>query len=87
MDCWKWTGIKDRNGYGRMYDVDAESSIRSHRYSYKIHIGLIPEGMSIAHKCDNRECANPLHLYAATHQENMKDRFDKTRWAGFKNAK
>jgi len=83
--CWNWTGYVNSHGYGKMYNIDSESFIYAHRYSYQLYIGEIPESLSVAHKCDNALCVNPNHLYAATHKENMADRFDKSRWEKFKN--
>ena len=48
--------------------------ILAHQVSYKIHYGDRPNGLMICHKCNNRKCVNPNHIYAGTSQDNHNDR-------------
>lgn len=43
-----------------------------HRVSYETFIGPIPKGLEIDHLCRVKVCANPEHLEAVTHQENVR---------------
>ncbi len=44
-----------------------------HRYLWEQINGKIPDGMYVLHKCNNRACINPEHLYLGTHAQNMRD--------------
>ncbi len=69
--CWGWKGHSRWDGYGRFRHL--RKAIFAHRYSYEMHYGPIPAGMSVMHSCDNPICTNPKHLRVGTHLENMKD--------------
>ncbi len=57
------------------------------RYNYEKKYGKIPNGLWVLHKCDNRKCINPEHLFLGTMQDNTKDMTQKGRAAkGEKNG-
>ena len=81
-NCWEWTGAT-YNGYGKTTigsRIDnSRKTITVHRLSYELNNGTIPQGMFVCHKCDNRKCINPDHLFVGTRQDNVDDRESKNR--------
>lgn len=78
-DCWEWMGAL-RNGYG-VLNV-AYKVVYAHRFSYELHFGPLEDGDNILHKCDNRKCCNPYHLFAGTKGDNVRDMYAKGRGKG-----
>lgn len=80
-ECWEWTGsrigARINKGYGMFYD--GERKVYTHRYSYEIHNGPIPLGIFVCHRCDNRPCCNPAHLFLGTNRDNVLDSLAKGR--------
>ena len=69
--CWIWKGKITPHGYG--HQTRRNSTSFAHRISYEYHTGKIPEGKMILHKCNNKLCVNPDHLYAGTAYDNAQD--------------
>lgn len=76
--CWLWLGQRARYGYGMFY-VDKRKQARANRIAWFLANGPIPDGLVIAHTCDQPSCTNPAHLVAITQLENIKDRDAKGR--------
>jgi hypothetical protein len=84
-ECWNWPlSINPKTGYGQMSEwVDGKRMLyTSHRVSYTAHKGEISLGLSVLHRCDNRKCFNPAHLFLGTQLDNMRDAACKGRLPG-----
>ena len=80
-DCWEWTGSRNILWqYGQFhFGGHCGKTLKAHRVSWEIHNGKIPPGLLVCHKCDNRVCVNPSHLYLGTHSDNLRDAWERTR--------
>lgn len=76
-DCWWWMAGAGRDGYG-VISIGAYP-VKAHRFSWELHFGEIPDGMCVCHRCDNKLCVRPDHLFLGTTQDNIADRDSKGR--------
>lgn len=85
--CWVWVKKRQKNkdyNYG-IFVIYEKGKKRiycgAHRYSYLVHVGEIPDGRCVLHKCDNPLCVNPKHLFIGTNEDNVNDMLSKGRQA------
>jgi HNH endonuclease len=69
-DCWEWKDSLSSNGYGNWCHNKKIGT--AHRATYKLFFGD-PGNLLVNHKCGNRKCCNPDHLYAGTYFQNHID--------------
>ena len=75
--CWELQSYVGKSGYphaslnGKYHNAS--------RVSYIIFVGPISENEFVLHKCDNRKCINPNHLFLGTHRDNVLDCMKKGR--------
>ncbi len=70
--CWNWTASKNNRGYGvKQY----AGKIRLvHRLSANFYLGLpLDSSVNVLHRCDNKACFNPKHLFFGNASVNQKD--------------
>lgn len=81
-ECWIWTGpTKGPSAqfqYGHVF-VNGRGDVPSHRFSYELNKGPIPDGQWVCHTCDVPRCVNPEHLFLGTVQSNTQDMVNKGR--------
>jgi hypothetical protein len=68
--CLEWVKTR-RGGYGRTWF--GGKILSTHVLSWQITNGEIPAGKQINHKCHNRACIDPDHLYVGDQSQNMAD--------------
>jgi hypothetical protein len=76
-ECWEWNRAWAKHWYPTIWFEGANHS--PHRLSYEAFVGEIPDGQFICHRCDNPPCINPLHLFAGTPLDNIRDMDSKGR--------
>lgn len=69
--CWLWMGALTPDGYPSMATGDSPTA-SAHRWSYRHHVGPIPDGLELDHLCVVARCVNPWHLDPVTHEENVR---------------
>lgn len=71
--CYEWQGAVDKDGYGKI--CTNHRTLRPHRLAYGIaHNVELQPNQQLNHKCHNRRCWNPEHVYIGTQQQNIADR-------------
>lgn len=76
-DCWEWNGTMLSHGYGVLTkggDGRVSKTIPAHRAMWLLNTGYMPQTHEfICHKCDNRKCVNPNHLFIGRCSDNIRD--------------
>lgn len=89
-ECWEWQGACTSSGYGNLTWHGKHA--QAHRVAFMLSVGGIAlqtkfrqEGVAkryrrfVLHRCDNRKCCNPRHLFLGSMSTNQKDAYSKGR--------
>jgi len=77
--CWNWMGAHGKSGYGHVrWDGRVQYA---HRIAYILTHNDLAD-LCVLHRCDNRSCCNPAHLFKGTYSDNNRDKKAKGRAVG-----
>jgi DNA-binding transcriptional regulator YiaG len=88
--CWDWPlSINKQTGYGQLgaYKDGKHYVYSAHRLSYHAAFGPIVGDLDVCHRCDNRRCFRPDHLFLGTAKDNIRDMFKKNRQQNYEISK
>lgn len=73
--CWPFAGARTPKGYGLIRD-DGGNVAYAHRIALAAALGRpLGPGMLACHKCDEKSCVRPSHLYEGSKSDNELDKW------------
>lgn len=75
--CWLWMASLRDKKYGQFW-LNGKNK-NAHVAAWILTFGAIPNNLYVLHKCDNKLCVNPDHLYIGSQKQNIEDAVKKGR--------
>jgi HNH endonuclease len=74
-NCWIYKGKPNNKGYcTKGFGYPRQVSYKVHRLAmYAFRDFDINNKLLVCHRCDNKRCCNPEHLFVGTNQDNIQD--------------
>jgi hypothetical protein len=72
--CWNWAGSRTGSGYGQFWD--GTRNIPAHWFLLETRP---QQGEQACHRCDNKLCVRPSHIFIGTPTDNERDKVSKGR--------
>ena len=83
-ECLRWNKVKDKDGYG----LSSIKGVKMPAHRAVMSFLTDVSGQNVLHKCTNRDCINPTHLYLGDQKQNVQDQIDAGTFVrGSKNGK
>jgi hypothetical protein len=85
--CWEWSAAL-HGGYG-WFNLGGKvrRSDYAHRLAYDLFVGPLTPGLYVCHKCDNRKCVSPEHMYLGTPKDNSHDAINRNRFPDLRGSR
>lgn len=69
--CWRWVAARYASGYGQFRWKGQAAT--AHRVAFELEVRTVTSEEVVLHRCGNRLCVRPSHLYAAPKESSARN--------------